>query len=258
MDMEQHGGMHMPGMHGPGDRPAFHGMLVFGSESAYLSHLPMFSAPPHRYQLIMGVALTKGGADQLPAIVADRERTGSRMYSFTPTRNFVLTDLVTPDPEHPRLDSFPGTLVRGHFEPGHFEPQGEELVPGVVARVEHVFEFDKFADRPEALPELQYFLFGRAGERFLAHVLTGPPDFDQVIGVRVTDHEFSDQDLARALRISLAARANQPERRLKEGEQVEGTVQVTGQQDQVPLTVRLELGKECYFETADLAEGLGA
>jgi hypothetical protein len=120
-------------------------MLVFGGESAYLSHLPMFMAPPHRYQLIMGVSLEKAGADQLPVMVADRQKTGTRMYSLTPTRNFVLTDLVTPDPDHPRLDSFPGSVVRGHFETGHFEPPGQELIPHLMAHVEHVFVFEKFS-----------------------------------------------------------------------------------------------------------------
>jgi len=252
--MDEHGGMDMPGMQGTGDRPAFHGMLVFGGRSVYLSHLPMFMAPAHRYQLIMGVALDKAGTDQLPVIVSDRQKTGTRMYSFTPTRNFVLTDLVTPNPEHPRIDSFPGNVVRGHFESGHFEAPGEELVAGVVARVEHVFQFDKFADKPQALLELQYFLFGRAGERFLAHVLTRPPDFDHVIGVKVTDHDFSDDELAQALRVSFMGRANSPDARLKVGEQVEASVQASGQQGQQPLTVHLELDEECYFETADLAE----
>jgi hypothetical protein len=246
-----HGGMHM---HGSSDHPAFHGMLVFGNESAYLSHLPMFMAPPHRYQLIMGVALEKAGADQLPAIVADRQRTGTRMYSFTPTRNFVLTDLVTPDPAHPRLDSFPGTVVRGHFEPGHFEPAGQELISGVVAHVEHVFQFDKFANQAQDLLSLQYFLFGRGAELFLAHVITRPPDFDHVIGVRLTDQRFTDEELGHAMVMSFTGRRNASDERLKEGEQLEATVQLAAQQGTEQRVVHVQVGEEPYFETNDLAQ----
>jgi hypothetical protein len=218
----------------------------------------MFMAPAHRYQLIMGVALRKEGVDQLPVIVADRERTATRMYSLAPTRNFVLTDLVSPDSTRPKLDEFPGTVLRGHFEPNHFEPQGQELISDVVAHVEHIFHFNKFEPEAPPLPTLRYFLFGRGGERFLAHVLTTPPDFDHVIGVRLTGEQLADPTLERALLISLAGRGNQPDERLKEGERVEATIEstgeATGQAGQPPLTLHLELGPENYFETNDLAE----
>jgi hypothetical protein len=255
MDTEErrHGGMDMNGPRQSSDPPAFHGMLVFGGESAYLSHLPMFMAPPHRYQLIMGAALENGGADQLPAIVADRKKTGTRMYSFAPTHNFALTDLVTPDPNHPRLDSFPGTVVRGHFEAGHFEPLGEPLIADVMAHIEHVFVFDKFAHQAKELPSLQYFLFGRSQERFLAHVLTRPPDFDQVIAVRLPNQQLTDEELGHALLVSFTGRTNSRDQRLTEGEQLEGTIQLSGQHDRSFDVVELQVGQEFYFEVNDLA-----
>ena len=37
---------------------ANHGMLLFGEQAAYLSHLPMFGSP-HNYQAIFEVTLSK-------------------------------------------------------------------------------------------------------------------------------------------------------------------------------------------------------
>jgi hypothetical protein len=38
---------------GGGDAKGFHGMVLWGLDSIYLSHLPMFKAPPHAYQVII-------------------------------------------------------------------------------------------------------------------------------------------------------------------------------------------------------------
>ena len=39
------------------DRPSVHGMLLFGKENLYASHLPMFHAP-HDYQVIFKLNLS--------------------------------------------------------------------------------------------------------------------------------------------------------------------------------------------------------
>jgi hypothetical protein len=253
MEMSGHHnkGMAMPGMGGVEDKPTFHGMLVFGAESAYFSHLPMFMAGPHRYQVIMEVTLEKAAEDQLPAIVKDREQTHTRMYSFTPTEDFVLTDLVSP-PDQPRLTAFPGGIVRGHFEPGHFEPEGQEIIPDVVAQVKNVIHFNKFASHPQDLPSLQYFLFGKGQELYLAHVLNKAPDFDHVISARLTGQQFTDDELRQAVLVSFPDRTNSPKERLKEGEQLKGMAQAPGQDAAQPVEIQVTAGPEFYFETRDL------
>jgi hypothetical protein len=246
-------GMDMPGM-GDSDAPDFHGMLLFfGQNTAYLSHLPMFSMPTHRYQVIMEVMLDKAGKDQLASVVKDREHTPTRMYSFTPTKNFRLPDLVSTDAQHPRLEAFPGTIVRGHFEPNHFEPQGEDIIPGVVARVKNVVHFNKFASHPQDPPDLQYLLFGRGQELFLAHVITRPPDFDHVLGVQIAGQQFTDDQLRHAMVVSFPGRSDRdPNDRLKEQEQLQGRIQTSGQNGPQPQ-VQVKVVNEFYFETRDLA-----
>ena len=49
---------------------------------------------------------------------------------------------------------------------------------------------------------LEYILFGHAPEFFLAHVIAAPPDFDQVLSVKI-DNPPAPDELARGVRVSL-------------------------------------------------------
>src|SRR5215207_9138752 len=147
------------------ESPAFHGMVLFGEQAAYLSHLPMFMSP-HDYQAIFEVTLSKKGTDLLAAYVQDRRENmerphpESKMYGFAPiidefdqdplTDKFVLTDLVTPanphDPHSPPLRSaFKGDIYRGHFEDFHpHEKEGPKILDDVAAHVTNAVVFRKF------------------------------------------------------------------------------------------------------------------
>jgi len=86
-------------------------------------------------------------------------------------------------------------VLRGHLErPGHQVVNGLEDVVVMVKKVVHAQKFDPAATKPETL---EYFLFGKDGELFLAHAITEPPDFDQIVSVNVSDHSFTDQELNR-------------------------------------------------------------
>ncbi len=209
------------------DHPGFHGMLLVGETTAYLSHLPMFMSP-HNYQVILEVTLTKAGSDPLALSVSDRKATGTEMYSFAPAKDFVLTDLVSPDPIHPHVSQFPGTIIRGHFEDGHFEPKGSPLLADVVAHVTRVVQFRKLTLPATPRPQLEYLAFGRGGEVFVAHVITKPPDFDQVLGGTVTGQQFTDDQLGQGVLVTFAGRANDVSQKLTAQEQLRGQAQVAG------------------------------
>ena len=52
------------------DQVAVHGMLLFGENTVYLSHLPLFgTTTPHRYQVVLEVTLAKAGGDPQAAYV---------------------------------------------------------------------------------------------------------------------------------------------------------------------------------------------
>jgi len=248
------------------EEATFHGMVLFGEQTAYLSHLPMFMSP-HDYQAIFEVTLSKTGIDPMAEYLEDRRKhPGSKMYSLPPAEDFVLTDLVTPanphDPQSPRLrSSFIGHIWRDHFESSppmrHFVPRGAPVqgLDNVVVHVAPPVLFRKFNLHAPALPQLEYFLFGKAQELFLAHAITRPPDFDQILGVQVIGGpQFTDDELRRGLLVTFPERANSEAQKINEHEQVMGQIQIPAQRPDGPrsLAVQVTAGTEFYFETGDL------
>jgi hypothetical protein len=225
------------------DPPGTHGMLLFGEKKIYLSHLPMFSIPVHRYQVILEVTLTKASGDAQAAYVKDRrQHPATRIYTFEPDP-FILPEL---DPANPQRNSFTGTIFRGHFERG-----GKPINENVTANVTRVVHFRKFDPAAAGLPQLEYFLFGNGPELFLAHLITKPPDFDQIVPVVKTNSPFTAEALGRGVPITFPGKLNKPARRIRASPQVIGQAKkADGSLTQVKLQTRTEM----YFEAGELAE----
>lgn len=229
-----------------------HGQLVFGQETIYFSHLPMFmfdeAQHPHNFQVILEVKLSKPGSDPLALYLRDRRQTGQKLYTFFPD-TFSMSNLATPDTEHARVRQLDGDLYHNHFE----RKGRRRLVTGVTAAIEKVVYFQQFQRNAEPLPQLEYLLFGRGDEHFLAHVITRPPDFDQVLSVTLDSHPFSKQELRDGIHVTFPGRENAIPQSLREGERVIGRVHLNG--DCAPETQELELavGTEFYFESDELA-----
>jgi hypothetical protein len=225
------------------DPPATHGMLLFGEKSVYLSHLPMFSMTVHRYQVILEVTLTRAGGDPQAAYVKDRrQHPGTKIYTFEP-EPFVLPEL---DPNNPQRSSFKGTIFRGHFERG-----GKPINENVVANVTRAVHFRKFDPQASALPQLEYFIFGKDKDLFLAHLITSPPDFDQVLSVDQTDGKFTNEELSKGAPIIFPGKKNTPGQRIKPTQQVIGQVKEAGVG--AAKMVKLRPGVQFYFEAGELA-----
>lgn len=225
------------------DPPATHGMLLFGEKTAYLSHLPMFSMTVHRYQVILEVTLTKAGGDAQAAYAQDRrQHAGIKVYTFEP-EPFVLPEL---DPKNPQRSSFKGTIFRGHFERG-----GKPINENVVANVTRVVHFRKFDSQAAGLPQLEYFVFGKDQDLFLAHLITRPPDFDQVMSVSQIDKKFSDEELREGASIIFPGKRNTPAQRIKPALQSAGQLKQPG--GAALKSVKLKPGVQFYFEAGELA-----
>ncbi len=110
------------------DPTAVHGMLVFGTNAVFLSHLPMFHSP-HDYQVLLEAGLPEAARATL---AADRAASGEPVYSLVP-RPFSLPLLSTG-----ALRAFTADIYRGHFERG-----GTRILRGVAVRVESVLLFEK-------------------------------------------------------------------------------------------------------------------
>ena len=223
------------------DAPAGHGMLLFGEKKVYLSHLPLFSMPVHRYQVLLEATFTKGGADPQAAYLKDRHaHPDISIYTFDPAP-FVLPEL---DPKDQKRKSFTGRTVRGHFE----RKGNVQIDEGVTATVSRVIHFQAFAKDPAPLSQLQYLLFGEPDEAFVSHVITKPPDFDHVLSVRLLDHKFSAEELRQGVRLTFPGRANTAAQRLTEGP-VTAEVIAPGPDT---ATVQIQRRSEIYFEEGEL------
>ncbi len=224
------------------DQVAVHGMLLFGGKTVYLSHLPLFGTTPHRYQVILEVALTKAGGDPHADYVQDRLRhPATKFYTFEPEL-FVLPDL---NPKNQLRSSFKGKIFRGHFE-----RTGIAINRDVTATVTRVIHFREFDPQAAGLPQLEYFLFGKSQELFLAHLITKPPDFDQIVPVVKTDQPFTDEALGLSVPITFPGKMNAPAKRIKASSQVIGQMKKA---DGSPVQVKLQTKAELYFEAGELA-----
>ena len=248
----------------PGKTRALHGQVVIGDGPIYLSHLPMFlydvrdqagnptGFHPHHYQVILEVAFSGAGADDY---LDDRRDTGAALYTLAPS-TFHMLDLISPVPETDPLSSFTGTIFRGHFEwqdaPQPFDIEPAMLPNDVRVDVARVIYAHEFSFHPEPLDRLEYILFGQADDLFLAHRITKPPDFDQLLPVRIDGHTFADEELQRGIIVAIPDRANTLPERLVDGDTVSGEARSAGTGVLLASGFQIEAGQEFYFEESEL------
>ncbi|MEW2051686.1 hypothetical protein [Streptomyces sp. NPDC005476] len=227
---------------------ATHGMLVVGEEVAYLSHLAMFMSP-HDFQVLLAVTFTSDTGDAQKTYRDDRRVTGTDIYTLRPER-FRLSDLMGAGGQSVRR-SFTGTLFRGHFERG-----GTEIIDPVTVEVKNIIHFRQFEHHASRPADLTYIMFGSSRELYLAHFITTPPDFDQIISVKqvrsVSGAPLTDEVLRKGPGVAIPGTADAPGNRLQEGRQVAAA----WLDDSSPgVDLRFVMGHEFYLETGDLAAG---
>ena len=234
------------------DQPNTHNMLVFGDQTVFFSHLPMFDGlnkkrtdftSPHRFQVILQAELT---SEQMAAYAKDRQANPTTQFYTIGPEEFVLTRLFEPRAA-PRKSDFTATVFRGHLEaqPNHPVP-GLENVKVKIARVVHGRKFDPKATKPTTL---EYLVVGRGPERFLAHAIFSPPDFDHVVKANIVSPNLTDQNLEQDVRIAIVGRKNVAAERLREGQRVEGMLRIGSG---APTKAQIEVGKRIYFEEGEL------
>jgi len=103
------------------DVPSIHGMILFGDEQTYVSHLPLFH-PPHKYQFIAKVGLGGHPRSQAWQHYIDAKNQGEKLFTLVPER-MDLTQLI----DGSKVE-FTASLYLGHFEQG-----GQNLGPVTVS-----------------------------------------------------------------------------------------------------------------------------
>ena len=231
-------------------------MLVVGEEAVYLSHLPMFKGvdregqlvtTPHRYQAILEVTFTQQGSAPQQDYAKDRQdhRT-TTIYTLHPD-TFVLPMLVSSEPQREPLRSFNAlTIFRGHLERDDKVPILHDVEVN-VKRMVHFREFDPKAEKPT---QLEYLCFGKGRELFLAHLITASPDFDQILSIKTTDHQFTDEELSKGVPMVFPGTTNSAAERLKAKQQAIGEMKAGNLS--VPRKIHVEVDREIYFEEGEL------
>jgi len=163
-----------------------HNMLVVGEKGIFLSHLPMFMAP-HDRQFILDVALAKEKND---IYFKDRKNhRDTRVYTLEP-EVLELKKLLALAGDKSAQRSFKGTVFRGHLERGGTRIEGLSNIP---VNVKNIVYSQQFGPGLEKSDQLEYILFGSSPELFLAHVIAAPPDFDQILSVRIENGPTTDE-----------------------------------------------------------------
>jgi hypothetical protein len=236
----------------PATQPATHNMLMFGEQTVFFSHLPMFQTlskdgtkflTPHRFQVILQAAFTP---EQMASYVKDRQANPSTQFYTIGPDEFLLSSVFEPR-TRPQLTELTADVFNGHLEHNN-----SHLVPGLegakikIARVVHGREFDPGASKPTTL---EYLLFGHGPERFLAHAIFAPPDFDNVLVVKSVSADLTDRDLEQDVRVLIPGRSNTAKDRLREGQRVEAMLHIGSG---APSKVQLEVGRRIYFVEREL------
>jgi hypothetical protein len=162
------------------DKPATHGMLLFGTHKIYASHLPMFHSP-HNYQIILELEFSKPDLQKYLADV--RENPNYTTYTIEPEK-FVLPDMINnPQP-------FKVNFYRGHFERG-----GIEILKNISVKIVKVIYFKKFNHEEVKTNVSNFILFGNEAQQFLVHEVTNKPDFEQIIEVKANLNIFNKKEI---------------------------------------------------------------
>ena len=229
------------------DHPATHNMLVVGEDTVYLSHLPMFQEKgnppmPHRYQAILEASFEK----QADYAKDRRDHPATTIYTLNP-ETFVLPDLVAPSAGRAPLRAFTANAVfRGHLE----RPDNVSILRNVAVSVKRVIHFHEFDPKAAKRPQLEYLLFGKGQDLFMAHLIAAPADFDQVLSVKIAGAQLANDDLANGLTILFPQLKNTPAARLKAKQHAAG--KVTLRDAATGKDIQVDVIREIYFEQGEL------
>jgi hypothetical protein len=236
------------------DAPTGHNMMVVGQKTVYLSHLPMFDklnpqktqfATPHRFQVLLEASLTGPSSKPDDTYFKDRAANPTvRMYTLSP-EPFVLSTLFLPTIETATRRSFKAGMFRGHLE----RTGSANILQNVTVTVRRVIHAHEFGVKDVRPAQLEYVLFGKGDELFLSHFISAPPDFDQIVPVKVTGRTFTEQELNQGPRITIPDRKNTSVQRLMEKTDVAAVAKI-GKGAGMPI--QIQAARELYFEDGEL------
>lgn len=159
-----------------------HGMVLFGTNKIYMSHIPMFHAP-HDYQALFEVELAHQSVDAMATYKKQLAADGSQKLVTLRPSPFVLPDLLNGD-----LTSIKASLFNGNFEQG-----GSQVLSNVTVKVNKVVYQKRLSLSEQPLSQLTYLALQDQNKVFLVHKISAPNSFDQIV-----EASFSQSDEAQS------------------------------------------------------------
>ncbi|MBD2095605.1 hypothetical protein H6F90_10600 [Trichocoleus sp. FACHB-591] len=224
------------------DSPCIHGMRIVGEQSVYLSHMGLFNNSCHDYQGLFEVSLEGTNNPQKIYLDAQKKDANQNEFTIEPTQKFVLPEFAAG-----KLTSFKANIYSGQYERSATKPK--LLASDVTVKLKRVLHFRQFKVGAKQPTTSEYLLFGTSAEQLAAHLITAPPDFDQVVALK-SPLPLTDTESAKAVRLVLPNRPTPDsqanlKQALKPGDKP--AVQVNGQQPNKAI----ETGIQYFLETAD-------
>lgn len=222
-----------------------HGMRIVGEKSIYLSHMGLFNNSCHDYQGLFEASFEGASNPQQIYLDAQKKDTNQNEFTLKPTQEFVLPDFVAG-----KLTFFKANIYSGQYERPTTKPK--LLASDVTVKLKQVKYFRQFKAGAKQPAMSEYLLFGSGTEQLASHLITAPPDFDQIVAVK-TPLPLTDSELAKAVRLVLPNRPTPDSKAnlsqaLKPGDKP--AIQVNGQQSKKAI----EAGMQYFMETDDFVK----
>jgi hypothetical protein len=195
-----------PSVGSPGSHVGGHGMVLFGSEKLYLSHIPTYGTP-HNIQVVVEAKVTSG-------VPEGAQSFGDKGYTLRPGSAWSLYDLAAGT-----LSSVKGTIYEGNFESG-----GRPKYPNVVFSITKVIYTQGLLTNLPRSATLDYVAVGTPTDAYLVHVLDEQRGFDQIVGVKLNEGALEADALSSGQFVSIKGGVNGVRTRLAVNADAEATL----------------------------------
>jgi hypothetical protein len=221
-----------------------HGMRIVGEKSIYLSHMPLFNSQCHSYQAILEVVFKGDGNPQAKYLLDQAKSPIQNEYTIEPIEHFLLPKIGSGE-----VKSFKANIHRGQYE-RNTEPQ--LIASNITVAIKNVVYFQQLAVTADSHDSnfMQYLLFGDLNEKYLSHLITKPPDFDQILSSKVSLNSSDNISTLRAVKLVISGRKIMKSSKLKQAlkphDEVISLINGKGK------PVKIKVGEEYFLETDDL------
>ena len=169
-----------------------HGFLMLGTNSLYLSHLPMYSVPAHSYQTIIEAEIDEPHMEKYLEI---KKENPTKPIIISNTERIPLEKLVN-------SSSFVGRVT---FANEDDDPIGNRLIsPDIPVNIKKILLFKQLSENSPDYPKhLEYYLFKTDSDWHLSHFLSKAPNFEQKLDISIAGNLSDKIKESKIIKVSI-------------------------------------------------------